>query len=29
MMNEVLAAVRMIKFFAFEGSFEERILKAR
>lgn len=29
MMNEVLAAVRMIKFFAFEGPFEERILKAR
>ncbi|GAA5895239.1 hypothetical protein JCM6882_006625 [Rhodosporidiobolus microsporus] len=29
LMNEVLGSIRMIKFYAFEGAFEERILKAR
>lgn len=28
-MNEILQSIRMIKFFAFEQPFEERILKAR
>ncbi|GAA5837596.1 hypothetical protein JCM11251_002021 [Rhodosporidiobolus azoricus] len=29
LMNEVLGSIRMIKFYAFEGAFEQRILKAR